>query len=207
MLPTKADLVQVAESVQHQWRNLAGAMEPRPFYRNELIKFEGDINDNSESGKALRMLQEWQCEHKNQATTSNLKRSLAAVGLTHVRKVDSTSSYVDNASNEEESYVDSPTNDSAGVVLWNSICASLKPLVCAVALGNLGVYFTDEGKSGEAVEALREAITVESSLNVSPASRENSELQFKLIPLRQCLMHSKNECHSKLAYFLLFLLF
>ena len=118
MLPTKADLVQVAESVQHQWRNLAGAMEPRPFYRNELIKFEGDINDNSESGKALRMLQEWQREHKNQATTSNLRRSLAAANLTHlVRNCDSTRSYVDNASNKEESDVDSATNDSAGSAL------------------------------------------------------------------------------------------
>ena len=63
------------------------------------------------------------------------------------------------------------------------MCLSLKPLVYAVALGNLGVYYTDEGKSGETVEVPRVAITVESSLNVSPASRENSELQFKLIPL------------------------
>ena len=78
MLPTESDLVVVATTEQHRWRELATAMKPRPFYRNEFIKFE-DYTDNSEFRKALRMLQEWQHEHKDQATASNLKRSLAAV--------------------------------------------------------------------------------------------------------------------------------
>ena len=114
MPPTTSDLVQVAEFVQYHWMNLAGAMVPRPFYRNELIKFEGDINDNSESGKALRMLQEWKHEHKDQSTTSNLKRSLAAANLTHlVRKVDHASARVDKT----ECDVKDPTDDSAGKTL------------------------------------------------------------------------------------------
>ena len=83
MLLTKSDLILVAENVQHQWMSLAGAMEPIPFYRNELIKFEDDT-DNSESGKALRMLEEWRHECKHRATKSNLKRSLAAANLTHI---------------------------------------------------------------------------------------------------------------------------
>ena len=86
VLPSKLSLI--ARSVQKRWMELAGAMEPRPFYKNELIKFEDDI-DNSDFGKALRMLQEWQREHKDQATALNLKRSLAAANFTHlVRKVD-----------------------------------------------------------------------------------------------------------------------
>ena len=86
VLPSKLSLI--ARSVQHQWVELAGAMEPRPFYRNELMKFEDD-SDNTNFGKALRMLQEWQREHKDQATTLNLKRSLAAANFKHlVREVD-----------------------------------------------------------------------------------------------------------------------
>ena len=77
MQPTKSELVLVAESVHHRWMELARAMVPRPFYRNELIRFEDDA-DKSEFGNALRMLQEWRHEHKDQATISNLKRSLAA---------------------------------------------------------------------------------------------------------------------------------
>ena len=92
VLPTTSELVLVAQSVQHKWMELAGAMEPVPFYRNELIKFEGD-GDSSKSEKALRMLEEWSCEHKHRATKSNLKRSLAAAGFTHiVSKLDCTSS-------------------------------------------------------------------------------------------------------------------
>ena len=86
VLPSK--LLLVARSVQKRWMELAGAMEPRPFYRNELMKFEDD-SDNTNFGKALRMLQEWQREHKDQATTLNLKRSLAAANFKHlVREVD-----------------------------------------------------------------------------------------------------------------------
>ena len=71
---------------------LAGVMEPRPFYRNELMKFEDDA-DNSDSGKALRMLKEWQHEHNNQATTSNLKKSLAAAKFADlVEKIECASS-------------------------------------------------------------------------------------------------------------------
>ena len=81
--PTKSELVLVAESVHHRWMELARTMVPRPFYRNELIRFEEDT-DESEIGNALRMLQEWQHEHKDQATISNLKRSLAASNFTHV---------------------------------------------------------------------------------------------------------------------------
>ena len=61
MTPCNFELV--ARSVQHRWMKLAEVMEPRPFYRNELIKFEDDT-DNSEFDKALRMLQKWQHEQK-----------------------------------------------------------------------------------------------------------------------------------------------
>ena len=92
MLPTKSDMIQVAELVQHQWSDLAGAMKPRPFYRNELMKFENET-DNSDFGKAFRMLQEWRHEHRDQATVANLRRSLAASKLTHViKKLDHASS-------------------------------------------------------------------------------------------------------------------
>ena len=109
-----SNLLTVANSVQRRWMELAGAMEPRPFYRNELIKFEDDT-DYSESGKALRMLQEWQREHKDQATTSNLKRALASANFADViSKVDHGSSCIGNASHEKESDVQPPTSDSAG---------------------------------------------------------------------------------------------
>ena len=75
MIPTESELVMVAASVQDRWEELAGVLKPRPFYRNELIKFD-DNTDNSKLGQALRMLQEWKLEHKDQATTSNLKMSL-----------------------------------------------------------------------------------------------------------------------------------
>ena len=67
-------------------------MVPRPFYRNELNRFEDDT-DKSEFGNALRMLQEWLHENRDQATISNLKISLAAANLTHiVSKLDCASS-------------------------------------------------------------------------------------------------------------------
>ena len=75
-------LSKVAKSVQHDWTKLARAMKPWPFYRNELVNFDDDT-DNSNSGKAHRMLQKWRDEYKNQnqATTSNLKRSLNAANF------------------------------------------------------------------------------------------------------------------------------
>ena len=91
VVPTESELVLVAQTAQRQWIELAGAMKPRPFYRNEIIKFE-DETDNSEFGKTLRMLQEWQREHGDQATTSNLNRSLAAADVTYVVKEEDPSS-------------------------------------------------------------------------------------------------------------------
>ena len=76
-------LSQVAKSVQHDWEKLARTMKPWPFYRNELVNFDDDT-DNSNFGKAHRMLLKWRDEHKNQATTSNLKRSLVDAKFEHI---------------------------------------------------------------------------------------------------------------------------
>ena len=68
------------------------------------------------------------------------------------------------------------------VVCTGCCCAFLSKLtVClffAVALGNLGACLCDEGKFGEAAEILREAVSIKSSLNVSPESREICESQL-----------------------------
>jgi hypothetical protein len=46
------------------------------------------------------MLQEWQREHKDQATLSNLKRSLAAAKLTHRMKSGHASSDMEHDASE-----------------------------------------------------------------------------------------------------------
>lgn len=37
-----------------RWKKLAVVMRPRPFFRNELVKFEDD-SDETGSGEALRI--------------------------------------------------------------------------------------------------------------------------------------------------------
>lgn len=58
-------------------------MEPRPFYKNEFIKFDDD-NDPSEYGKALRMFDAWKEEHGDKATAGCLKRALTAAGFHYI---------------------------------------------------------------------------------------------------------------------------
>jgi hypothetical protein len=56
-LATQSDLEHVSKLVGNEWIKLAGKMKPRPFYKNEMIKFKDDADD-SDYGKALRLLQE-----------------------------------------------------------------------------------------------------------------------------------------------------
>lgn len=75
-----SDLSDIAQSVGDGWRQLARVLEPRPFYKNELIKFE-DGPDHSEHRKALRMLEAWKEEHKDKATADCLKQALTEAGF------------------------------------------------------------------------------------------------------------------------------
>ena len=68
------------------------------------------------------------------------------------------------------------------VVCTGCCCAFLSKLTvclfCAVALHNLGVCLSEEGKLGEAAVMLREAVSIFSSVNASPEWRESCESQL-----------------------------
>lgn len=70
----------IAKGVGDEWKKLARALEPRPFYRREWVRFE-DGTDQSEEKPALRMLQAWKEEHKKQATAGRLQQALTDAGL------------------------------------------------------------------------------------------------------------------------------